>query len=233
MTDEKECFTREQSATDQSATKQSTIENSTLAKIHSAAMLEFQKKGFQRASLRNIVKAAGVTTGAFYGYYNSKEELFDALVGEQAKYVLQLFDTTLEDFEKLPGETQTRQMTEISSDAISGMIDYVYDNYDVFKLIILHAEGTKYSDFVHQLVIKETESTFAYIDTLKQMGYSVEPINKNLIHIVASGLFSGIFETIVHDMPKEEAQEYIRQLQRFCAAGWEEFLGIKFGEKEI
>lgn len=28
----------------------------------------------QAASLRNIVKTAGVTTGAFYGYYKSKEE---------------------------------------------------------------------------------------------------------------------------------------------------------------
>lgn len=220
MTDEKECFTK----------KQSTIVQSTLSKIHAAAMQEFQEKGFQMASLRNIVKTAGVTTGAFYGYYCSKEELFDALVGEHAKYVLQLFDNTLEDFEKLSGEAQTRQMTDISGDTMSRLLDYVYDNYDVFKLIILHAEGTKYSDFVHQLVMRETESTFAYIDTFKQMGCSVEPINKNLIHIVASGLFSGIFETIIHDMPKEEAKEYILQLERFCAAGWEELLGVKFGE---
>ena len=33
-------------------------------------------EGIQRASLRSIVKAAGVTTGALYGYYGSKEALF-------------------------------------------------------------------------------------------------------------------------------------------------------------
>lgn len=37
-------------------------------------------KGVQAASLRNIIKTAGVTTGAFYGYYGRKEELFAALV---------------------------------------------------------------------------------------------------------------------------------------------------------
>ena len=58
-------------------------EMTTLELIHAAAKNEFMEKGYKSASLRNIVKTAGVTTGAFYGYYKSKEELFDALVGEQ------------------------------------------------------------------------------------------------------------------------------------------------------
>ena len=45
----------------------------TLKKIQEAAMAEFLDKGFQGASLRQIVKNAGVTTGAFYGYFSSKE----------------------------------------------------------------------------------------------------------------------------------------------------------------
>lgn len=204
---------------------------STLERIQTAAKREFMEKGFQCASLRNIVKTAGVTTGAFYGYYGSKEELFDALVGKHAEYILTLFDTTIDDFEKLTGEEQTRQMTEVSSSSILRMLDYIYENYDAFKLIILCAEGTKYADFVHQLVVREEESTFTYIKTLEQMGFHVEPINKKLIHIVASGMFSGIFETIVHDMPKEEAKEYVLQLERFYTAGWECLMGVRFGNK--
>lgn len=53
--------------------------------IHTAAKAEFMEKGFQAASLRNIVKTAGVTTGAFYGYYNSKEELFSAVVADTVR----------------------------------------------------------------------------------------------------------------------------------------------------
>ncbi len=47
----------------------------------------FLAKGFRSASLRSIVKEAGVTTGAFYGYYKSKEDLFRALVGEPAQNI--------------------------------------------------------------------------------------------------------------------------------------------------
>ena len=47
----------------------------TLEKIQQAAMEEFSEKGFQGASLRQIVKQAGVTTGALYGYFSGKEAL--------------------------------------------------------------------------------------------------------------------------------------------------------------
>lgn len=53
----------------------------TLQKIHKAAMQKFLDKGYRNASLRNIVKAAGVTTGAFYGYYSNKAALFAARMG--------------------------------------------------------------------------------------------------------------------------------------------------------
>ena len=51
-------------------------EISTLDAILSAAKKEFSEKGFQSASLRKIVKDAGVTTGAFYGYYNHTSHLW-------------------------------------------------------------------------------------------------------------------------------------------------------------
>lgn len=48
-------------------------EQTTLHLIRSAAMQEFLKKGFKSASLRNIVKIAGVTTGAFYGTMTARK----------------------------------------------------------------------------------------------------------------------------------------------------------------
>lgn len=59
--------------------------------IHEAAKAEFLQKGYKDASLRNIVKSLGKTLGAFYGYYKSKEELFEALVGEHYQYLIDRF----------------------------------------------------------------------------------------------------------------------------------------------
>ena len=40
----------------------------------------FKTQGFEKANLRAICKAAGVTTGAFYGHFEDKEALFSELV---------------------------------------------------------------------------------------------------------------------------------------------------------
>ena len=40
----------------------------------------FKTQGFEKANLRAICKAAGVTTGAFYGHFEDKEALFTELV---------------------------------------------------------------------------------------------------------------------------------------------------------
>lgn len=50
-----------------------TTETGTQTRILAAAKTEFLEKGFRNASLRTIVKLAGVTTGAFYGYYSNKD----------------------------------------------------------------------------------------------------------------------------------------------------------------
>ena len=48
--------------------------------IIKSAISEFLKFGYKKASLRNIAKGAGLTTGAFYNYFESKLDLFELLV---------------------------------------------------------------------------------------------------------------------------------------------------------
>ena len=46
------------------------------------AKKEFLEKGYMKASLRNICKEAGVTTGALYFFFKDKEDLLAELVEE-------------------------------------------------------------------------------------------------------------------------------------------------------
>ena len=84
-------------------------QSETLVRIHQAAMEEFLEKGFADASLRQIVKNAGVTTGAFYGYYSSKEALFTALVEPHAAAVMGMFMRAQTAFSELPEAEQDRK----------------------------------------------------------------------------------------------------------------------------
>lgn len=119
-------------------------EQTTLNLILSAAMQEFLEKGFKSASLRNIVKTAGVTTGAFYGYYNSKEDLFEALIGEQYDFLLDCFCRAQKEFADIPPEEQPDNLTDISGECMYEMLLYAYEHLKEFKLILCRSEGTRF-----------------------------------------------------------------------------------------
>lgn len=53
----------------------------TREKLLRAAEVEFGKKGFHDASVSSITQHAGVALGSFYTYFESKEEIYRALVG--------------------------------------------------------------------------------------------------------------------------------------------------------
>ena len=197
----------------------------TLKQIHQAAMEEFSEKGFQEASLRQIVKNAGVTTGAFYGYYSNKAALFAALVEPHAAAVMGQFMATQQAFAELPKEEQPEHMGKESAAYIDWMLDYIYDHYAPFKLLICKADGTPYEDFIHEMVEVEVEYTFRYIEVLKSLGRQVPELDKDLCHMIASGMFNGIFEMIRHDMPKDRAKRFLDQLREFSTAGWLKIMG--------
>ena len=141
-------------------------ERNTLEAIHCAAKEEFTEKGFKSASLRNIVKTAGVTTGAFYGYYNSKAELFKALVGETYDYIMNRYNQAHEMFQQLPEEVQPEQMGKFSRECMDELLVYCYDHTPEVQLILKCSEGTKYAFMIDEMAELETESTHKYYETL-------------------------------------------------------------------
>ena len=199
--------------------------STTLQKILDAGMEEFQEKGFRDASLRQIVKNAGVTTGAFYGYFSSKEALFASIVEPHAAAVMGRFMTAQTDFASLPKEEQPAHMGKESGECVEWMIDYMYDHYEPFKLLICRSDGTPYENFVHNMVEVEVEYTFRYIDVLRSLGHDVPELDRNLCHMIASGMFDGMFEVLRHDMPKDKAKQFIAQLIEFHTAGWLKIMG--------
>ena len=59
----------------------------TLRKILTAALEEFGERGFSEASIVGITSRAKVALGTFYTYFDSKEELFQALVRDMSVQV--------------------------------------------------------------------------------------------------------------------------------------------------
>ena len=197
----------------------------TLERIQQAALEEFSERGFLGASLRQIVRNAGVTTGAFYVYFSSKEALFASLVEPHAAALMGRFMEAQTSFADLAEEEQPKHMGEASGDYVDWMVDYICQHRAPVKLLLCRAEGTSYQHFVHNMVEMEVEYTLKYMDVLRRLGKDIPDLAPSLCHIIASGMFNGLFEIVVHDMPREQAHQYISQFRTFYTAGWLQLMG--------
>ena len=83
-------------------------------KLVEAAKQEFLKNGYERASLQTIAEKAGSSKGAIYIRYPDKESLYRSLVQPAMDDFCGLIQSTLEQFNQLPGVEQTSQMYSFS-----------------------------------------------------------------------------------------------------------------------
>ncbi len=198
----------------------------TLQKIHEIATAEFLEKGFRGASLREIVKKAGVTTGAFYGYYKSKEELFSALVKPHADYILNYFKGQVEKFMEIPKNEWADNMTSYSKDGMVHIFEYAWEHREAFRLILNASEGTDFENFIHDIVEVEINITHVFYAEMEKQGFKPYAFDPNLEHTIISGEFSALFELIVHDVSFEDGRKCAEELHDFYEAGWQSVLKL-------
>ena len=128
-------------------------------------------------------------------------------------------------FAELPEEEQAVHMGEESGTYVKWMVDYICQHREPVKLLLCGAEGTGYEHFVHNMVEVEVESTLRYMEVLRHLGRDVPELSQSLCHIIASGMFSGLFEIVVHDMPWEQAMRDVEQFRQFYTGGWLKLMG--------
>ena len=204
----------------------SEAERSTRDRILAAAKEEFLSKGYQGAGLREIAKKAGVTTGALYGYFKNKEEVFRALVHDDYAYIIGTYRNVLQSFAQLPPEMQRRDMSGYTARTATQMMEYLYDHYDAFKLILCCSEGTEYSNLVRDMAQLDEEATHNFAQTAGQAGAPIKAVNPRLERILTGAMFSTFFELIVEDIPREEAPEFLQQTLDFFSGGWATIMGF-------
>lgn len=190
-------------------------------RVFDCAKEEFLQKGFKDASLRTIAKNAGTSTSSIYTRFQDKEGLFDAIVSPVVDKMKHWFLTIQEDFHRIDPKTQEQMMYDYGEEGTEQMVDFIYDHFDIFQLLLICSYGTASQDFLNDLVEIEVEYTVKYLECIKNDALRNGRVSTQFLHIVTSAYYSGIFEVVLHNMEKEEARSYVRQLREFYYAGYE------------
>jgi len=195
----------------------------TKERILECAKVEFLSKGFAGANMREIAANAKVTTGALYNHFKNKEVLFDALIGEVAEDLYELYKSEHEKCENMTSYA-AESTQELFTKSISDILEYLYKHFDWVSLLFFHSVGTKYANFKDRLIDIEEKSTLAM---LSREGLTLNDSDKFFVHVIASSGVNNMLEAIHHNLTKSDAIAYMEKVQNFHYAGWLEILGRK------
>lgn len=187
---------------------------------------EFLELGFEKASMRSIAKKSGVTAGALYKHFKSKEEMFNDIVEPAYKKLIKLFDKytdyVMNDLEESPDE-----IFEDSVNSSTSTISLIYEYFDEFQLMFNQSVGTRFEHIRENIVEIESKSTKQFLEAAKKNGFSPTPISDTEIHIFATMSLTPLFEVITHGYPYEEAVEIIELMSKAQNYAWEKMVDLK------
>lgn len=187
----------------------------------------FLENGYERTNLRDICAGANVTNGAFYRHFESKQELFSVLVKPCVDQLLNMYDKgDVDCFNVAINEEDIIKSIEIGNKVIIDFIHFIYDNFDLFRLILLCSDGTPFRSFIEDLVDLEVKESIRFFDEVKKQGIEINIPEERAIHILSHCYFTLVFECVVHNYSKEEALKNVDILETFFNAGWKKILGI-------
>lgn len=149
-----------------------------------------------------------------------KKVFFSALVEPAAREFTEIFEDVQKKFHAMESEMQTESLDEYSRNGMIQLVEYMYNHFEEFNLLVNCSYGTKFQNFVEHLVDIETDYTYKYMEAVGLKFKEGRPLTKDFMHIMNTALFESFFEVVRHNMSKEEAMEYIDLLEKYHSAGW-------------
>lgn len=174
---------------------------------------EFLEKGYEKASIRKIVKQAGTTIGNFYNYFANKEALFEELVNEEYHEFINFIKhhNTVERPDYLwdiPNPTLWRTI-------LSELMDDMIPHFGTGMVLILDSsKGTKYEGSKEKIIeiIKDH-----FIEHLEKLNNKDIPLG--FAEVIAIQLAEGLITILKkYDDPKVR-REYIMHYITFYMLG--------------
>jgi len=178
----------------------------------------FSEKGWGNVNVEDVVKEVGVTRGAFYHYFKSREELLYAVMVQiflkNNPYTIALKQKKLNALEKLRFGIKLNQNIQFAPETTKEM-QKAFNNPVIFKNNLLMAvnEG---SPFIEKLLIAGNEDGSMSVANPKQ----------------TAQIFMALFATWLDpDIFKVSANEYADKIQFMEQLA--EMLGVPFVDEEL
>jgi len=185
---------------------------STRDKIIQAALEVFADKGLHGATVVEIAKAAGITGGALYRYFDSKEEIFQAVV-EAHTTTMQALDLVRDLMPELEPKTALKFIAR-------GMFLFFYSDWDFIRMVI--GEAVKNPEAASPFLDKMLNPSRDFVRECVELWKGKGALKEDVDPVLATSAFMGmmgylLIEKDVFKYPDLEGVELTDLVDRYIA----------------
>ena len=193
-------------------------ENESREKLIIWAKKEFMEKGFEKASLRAISSAAGLTTGAVYFFFKDKNGLFGAVVDEPLNRIINAIDQHF--FEDMETDIADFQHTSGGHDEFAElMISALYADREAMLILLEKSSGSCYEGIIDRFVEMIEKHNIAlannYIAAVPD-----KRVNGYMLHWFSHVQINAFVHLLTHVDDKERAAKEIKPVMDMLVETW-------------
>ena len=188
---------------------------------------EFLRCGYEKASLKNIAREAGITAAGLYRHFPNKQAMFAAMVEPVASEFLQNCQSSMEEvYQSLSDADFLNYFDHFRAKKNKEFISYMYDHYEVFRLLLVCSKGTPYENFECQLIEIEQQSILDLFSFLEKRGLPHNTVTDDELLILCTTLVTAGCEAIRHEYTREQALHHMDFVGRLLYPGMKQVLGF-------
>lgn len=198
-------------------------DNETRQRLVSSARAEFLEKGYVNASLRNICRNAGVTTGALYFFFKDKADLFESLTKETVDGIFNIMSSHFNSEHALAesGNLEVPQNVESTNDMSDSkmIIHMMYEHRDDILLVLTKGQGSPMEGIVDKF-IDTIEHHYKAMARQMEKLHPEKKLNENFIHWLAHEQVESFVYMITHIENEEQGISFMEQSITYMVSGW-------------
>lgn len=195
----------------------------TKLKLLASARMEFMEKGYMNASLRNICRNAGVTTGALYFFFKDKADLYESLTRDTVAGIFGIMNAHFSNEHDMATQSEMIDFKNVDNskdiDDSMKIVHIMYEHRDDVLLVLTKSQGSPIEGIVDKF-IETAEAHYKNMAHQMERLYPDKKLDDRLIHWLSHEMIEMFVYMITHIEDESQAVSFMKQSIAYMISGW-------------
>lgn len=177
----------------------------------------FADRGLVAAKVVDITTRAGVSKGAFYLHFESKEDCFRQIVeGVLARLALSAKAPTME---AVTGPSDIPALLENRLRESVDLLEFCWQNRGIMKMILEGGGGSPYAYLLEEFAAGMVQQSETWIAHATKMGVYRSDIDPAIVARLISGTYERLVREVIKQARRPDIEGWARQAQDLLTRG--------------